>query len=445
MPYFLIMSNLRAFVFCCFLPLISCQKQKEKKPNIILVMADDMGHECITAYGNREYNTPAIDKMAREGITFQHCYSQPLCTPSRVKIMTGKYNYRNYVEFGYLDRNDKTFGNLLKDAGYNTCIAGKWQLNGISHKQKFSDWNDKKTPYKFGFDTYCLWQLTEGKRKGERFANPLIIRDEEKLQNTSGKYGPDIFADFIIDFIDKNKENPFFVYYPMVLVHDPFVPTPDSQEWSDTSLRYNNDTSYFADMMAYTDKIMGRIIDKIESEGLSENTLIIFTGDNGTHKSIFTKMQNGEVIQGGKGQMNDYGTRVPFMAKWKGTIPPGTTTDALINFSDIYPTFASLAGISISSDSTDGYSLNDILRGSTSSHPTEMFMHYAPRWGKFESGQFARNRAYKLYRNGEFYHVAEDPEELNNLQWQSEDDLIQDVYHTLNNVMQMHPKINEKK
>ena len=106
--------------------------QRNKKPNIVLIMADDMGYECLGSYGSAVYNTPNLDKLAAQGVRFTHCYAQPLCTPSRVQLMTGKYNFRNYEEFGYLNPKEKTFGNLLKEAGYRTCIAGKWQLNGIS-------------------------------------------------------------------------------------------------------------------------------------------------------------------------------------------------------------------------------------------------------------------------------------------------------------------------
>ena len=142
---------------------ISCNTNKpEEKPNIILIMADDMGYECLSTYGSTSYTTPILDSLASHGIRFSHCVSQPLCTPSRVKIMTGLYNYRNYDYFGHLNSNQYTFGNLMKEAGYSTCIAGKWQLNGLAYKGKLPEWNDNTRPNKFGFDEYCLWQLTKG-------------------------------------------------------------------------------------------------------------------------------------------------------------------------------------------------------------------------------------------------------------------------------------------
>jgi len=215
---------------------------QDKRPNIVLIMADDMGYECLSCNGSLSYQTPNLDRLAEQGIRFTHCISQPLSTPSRVKMMTGKYNYRNYEYFEYLNPNQKTFGNYLKEAGYSTCISGKWQLNGIS--QDLPGNQDAERARHFGFDEYCLWQLNYPRVKGERYANPLIVRNGETLKGLEQSYGPDIFSDFVCDFIDENSERPFFVYYPMVLVHDPFVPTPDSPEWADTSKRYDKDNRY---------------------------------------------------------------------------------------------------------------------------------------------------------------------------------------------------------
>ena len=119
------------------------------KPNIVLIMADDMGYECVGANGSTFYKTPNLDRLAAGGMRFEHAYSQPICTPSRVQIMTGRYNARNYVKFGLLHPDEITFGNVLKEAQYVTSIAGKWQLKG-----------GFEGPHRFGFDDYCLWQLT---------------------------------------------------------------------------------------------------------------------------------------------------------------------------------------------------------------------------------------------------------------------------------------------
>ncbi len=219
-------NRLRIFVLLIIAFCISSCEKKEQLPNIVLILADDMGYECLGCNGSTEYQTPNLDRLAAEGIRFEHCYSQPLCTPSRVKIMTGQYNFRNYEDFGYLNPNQKTFANLLKDAGYATCIAGKWQLNGLNRNNPGNQ--DVNRPFHFGFDEYCLWQLHHQKKDGERYADPLITQNGKDLPRKSDLYGPQIFADYICDFIDRKSDKPFFVYYPMVLVHDPFVPTPDS-------------------------------------------------------------------------------------------------------------------------------------------------------------------------------------------------------------------------
>ncbi len=243
----------KLFAFTCIMSMLvlSCSQVEEpSQPNIILIMADDMGYECLGIYGSTSYNTPVLDELAATGIKFNNCVSQPLCTPSRVKIMTGLHNYRNYNRFGYLDVGQYSIGNLMQDAGYTTCIAGKWQLNGLAYQDEVEDWNDSTKPNKLGFDEYSLWQLTKHRKFGERFADPLIEQNGALVERDKDAYGPDIFANFIMDFIERKKDSSFFVYYPMVLVHDPFVPTPDSEEWSDETTRGEKDTTYFKDMVA---------------------------------------------------------------------------------------------------------------------------------------------------------------------------------------------------
>ncbi len=205
----------------------SCKDQSEALPNIILIMADDMGYETTGFNGGLSYSTPVLDRLASEGIRFTNCYSQPLSTLSRVKMMTGKYNFRNYEHFGYLNPDEFTFGIMMKNAGYNTCIAGKWQLNGLNRNNPGNQ--DVSRPYNFGFYEYCLWQLHNTRAKGERYANPLITQNGEDLPRDKDAYGPDVFSNYINDFIDRNVNEKFFIYYPMVLPHDPFVPTPLSE------------------------------------------------------------------------------------------------------------------------------------------------------------------------------------------------------------------------
>lgn len=385
----------------------SCENKTEEKPNVVLIMADDMGFECLGTYGSTSYRTPILDSLAGNGIRFDNCVSQPLCTPSRVKIMTGLYNYRNYEYFGYLNSNQYTFGNMMKEAGYATCIAGKWQLNGLAYKKDILDWNDNNRPVNFGFEEYCLWQLTKSGNEGSRFANPLIEQNGKFLDVSEDDYGPDIFASYIIDFIERNKDKPFFVYYPMVLVHDPFVPTPDSDAWTDKTKRFKNDTTYFKDMVSYTDKIVGRISDKLEELDIDDKTLLIFTGDNGTHFTIYSNTSDG-IVRGAKGNTIEYGTHVPLIVYWPEKIRKGLVYDGLIEFSDFFPTFADITQIEVQSD---GISFLPLLNGKRHEPRETAFVHYDPRWGKRVNqyrNQFVRSSDYKLYQDGKLFELSND-------------------------------------
>ncbi|WP_117882788.1 sulfatase-like hydrolase/transferase [Aureibaculum luteum] len=396
-------------VIALSITLFSCSvtNNVKKKPNIILIMADDMGYESLSTYGNSEYNTPVLDKMASEGIRFDNCVSQPLCTPSRVKIMTGLYNYRNYDFFGHLASDQYTFGNLMQDAGYSTCIAGKWQLNGLNYKDKITDWNDNTKPNKFGFEEYCLWQLTKKGNEGGRYANPLIEQNGKILTTEEVNYGPDLFSNYILDFIERKKDKPFFIYYPMVLVHDPFVPTPDSEAWNDKDKRYKNDTTYFKDMVVYTDKIVGNIVDKLKELDIDDNTIVIFTGDNGNHPTIFTKTKN-TIIQGAKGNTIDAGTHVPLIISWPKEIKKGQVSKELIEFSDFFATFSDIVAKKVTAD---GKSFYPLLTGKEYNGRKTAFVHYDPKWGQNVNryrNQFVRTVDYKLYPDGKFFNLNND-------------------------------------
>lgn len=392
------------FVFVLLVGITSCVKT-DKRPNIVLIMADDMGYECIGANGSTEYNTPNIDRLSEDALRFEHCYSQPICTPSRVKIMTGKFNYRNYQDFGYLNPNQQTFGNLLQDAGYETLIAGKWQLNGLNRNNANNQ--DVNRPHHFGFDEYCLWQLNRPKKEGERFANPLITQNGKDLPRNIDMYGPQVFADYISDFIDRKTGEPFFVYYPMVLVHDPFVPTPDSPEWENPDRRYEKDTAYFADMMAYTDKIVGQLESSLKENGVWENTIFIFTGDNGTHPSIISSTNYAKVV-GGKGFTKNTGNHVPFVFSWPEKMKGKRVIESVISFADILPTLCEAAGVAKTKYKTDGKSILSLISGKKDKINDEVFIHYTPRWGNKEHNRWVMNDEYKLYQNGSFFNTAKD-------------------------------------
>ena len=372
------------------------------KPNVILIMADDLGYEALGINGADEYNTPVLDSLAMNGINFQNAYSQPLCTPTRVKIMTGKPNYLNYEYFTYLNPNQKTFGNLFQENGYKTALAGKWQLNGVQFD--LDNNQDLDRPYDFGFEEYCLWWLRE---RGDRFANPNIVQNGEKLKMGIDDYGPDIFTEFIVDFINKNKDDPFFIYYPMALVHDPFLPTPDSNDWTDLDKRNNgNKPIYFSDMLTYMDKIVGRISNTLDKNKL-DNTILIFIGDNGTDTKVIT-LNNGEEIRGAKGSTIKYASNVPMIVNWKSKIKQGFNSKAMIDLTDFYATFEDI--LNSGNSNSYGKSLLPIFKKEDYKERDVLITYYDPIWGSTNMGRgvYAQNKDFKLYKNGKFYNFSND-------------------------------------
>ncbi|MBB76455.1 MAG: arylsulfatase [Planctomycetaceae bacterium] len=371
----------------------------KNRPNIILIMADDMGYECLGANGSTFYHTPHLDRLAAAGMRFEHCYSQPICTPSRNQIMTGRYNARNYVRFGYLHPQEITFGNVLKQVGYRTCVVGKWQLQG-----------GVAGPGGFGFDEYCLWQLT---RRPTRYPNPGLEVNGKQIDYRHGEYGPDLVSDYLVDFIRRNRSRPFFAYYPMILPHWPFQPTPDSPDWDPAETRewprakWNR--RHFRDMVSYADKLVGKIDRTLKETGIRDDTLLLFTCDNGTYSGITSPFQ-GKQVRGGKGSTTNAGTHVPLLASWPNTIAPGTVSQDLIDFSDLLPTLAAAANGAVPRDRTiDGRSFLPQLKG-LPGNPREWTFCWYQRNGKRDGNvkRFARNRAYKLYRDGRMFHIPGD-------------------------------------
>ncbi|MDC0088224.1 sulfatase-like hydrolase/transferase [Akkermansiaceae bacterium] len=401
--------------------------KSKSKPNVVLIMTDDASWECFGPYGAEDYKTPHIDSLAKQGVKFEHCYSTPICTPSRVMIMTGKYNFRNYTHFGYLDPKEKTFGNMMQDAGYKTAIAGKWQLNGLYDPEVFPDHTDNTRINKAGFDEYALWQVTKLKESSdERFWSPTLEVNGELISSEQNRnlYGPDLMSDFLCDFIDRHQNEPFFVYYPTTLVHDPFVPTPDTigdrsrgQEANKAPKNSKEKKENFVAMVNYLDKIVGKIVKKLDDVGQLENTLIIFTSDNGTHKPI-TSNWNGRKIKGGKGDTKNMGTHVPLIAYWKGKSAVGSSCEDLVDFTDVYPTLAKVAGVELGDvDPKDGQSFLPQILGLETTPRTHVLCHYQPysKFGSKYADVFVRTDRFKLYADGRFYDIANDLDEAKDI------------------------------
>ena len=374
-----------------------------KKPlNVILIMADDSAADNYGCYGSTFFSTPRLDALARGGARFRHCYSAPVCTPSRVEIMTGREGVRNYVAFGTLDKDEITFGTMMKEAGYATAIAGKWQLHGGQRGSLAPE---------CGFDTYCLWNYPGTTRS--RYWKPSIVRDGALRETTEKDYGPDIFTDFLIEFIRDNKARPFFAYYPMVLVHSPFPRTPDSQPADQSS---GQSLARFRDMTLYADKCVGRLVDALEQHGLRQETVLLYTTDNGTHRKLNYPFGN-ERRQGEKAYSTDGACHAPLIVNCPGTVPAGIVSDDLVDFSDVMPTLADISGAKLPQVKLDGRSFWPQCQGKRGHPHPWIFQYYYPKFapaakahGRGVNGReivWTQNQHYKLYSDGTLYAVED--------------------------------------
>jgi arylsulfatase A-like enzyme len=388
----------------------SALAQSQPKTNVILIMADDFGYECLRANGGTSYKTPNLDRMAATGVRFTHAYAQPLCTPTRVQLMTGQHNFRNWRSFGTMDPNEKTFGHMMQRAGYRTCISGKWQFYSYEGKPSPRRATGMK-PEQSGFHEYLLWHDLFTEDKGSRFADPVINENGKKRTDTKGKYGEDVFTDFIIRFMERNKANPFFVYYPMVLTHAPFNPTPRSADWAKGD-RLKDDPKYFPDMVEYLDICMGRLLDAVEKLGIAERTLILFYGDNGTPPEITSRMGD-KVIPGGKGLTTEAGMRVPMLARWKGVTPAGRVCSDLIDSTDFLPSLVEATGAKwFDGLPLDGRSFIPQVRGQKGNPRQWAFAHFDPHPGckvNFTPTRLAWDHRWKLYLDNRLYDIQKDP------------------------------------
>ena len=407
------------------------------KPNVVLILIDDFGYECVTANGGESYKTPVMDRLAATGVRFEQVHVQPLCTPTRAALMTGIINKRNYTHFGHLDFSQKTFGNFFRDAGYATCITGKWQLKG-----------DYEGPGHFGFDEYALWQLN---RRPGRYKNPGLEINGKPFDYTKNEYGPDIVSDYALDFIQRNasagsaqgKARPFFLYYPMMLTHAPYDATPDSEDYIESKSakgkgKGKDNVGHFPDMVAYTDKLIGKLIAKLEELKLRDNTVVLILGDNGTGKGTPSRFAGRDVL-GGKGTSTMWGTHVPGIGNWPGHFASGKVCNDMIDVTDFMPTICEAAGVSVPAElKIDGRSFLPQLRGEQGSPREGRYTWYNPSGGPVAKFEFAHDQNFKLYADGKFYNVAKDDLEKSPLADSALDDTAKAAKAKLAALLQSH-------
>lgn len=376
-------------------------------PNVILILADDLGVETIEAFGGKSYHTPELTKMAGNGRIYPFMHATPLCTPSRNSLLTGKNSIQNYLGFGYLNPSEKTLGHYFKEMDYQTIIVGKWQLAEQGGMR----------PKRTGFNEHFLWNVDHA-RRGSRYWNPTIV-ENSKYHKFKDEFGPDLFLQKIKRAIHKHKAEPFFIYYPMVLPHTPFVLTP-LQTKSDSSLTKQEK---FSKMVEYMDYIVGQIRTELVNQKLDSTTVLIFMGDNGTDRNIVSRYK-GRDVHGGKALTLNSGIRVPLIIEWNGQIQAGTIDSTLLDISTLFEGIIQLStGIDIKSIAStrtinqidpfvefDIYSSWLNLDYEYRYNPNEWFFQYfQPLQNNTQLKAFVQNKEFKLYSDGRFYKMNADP------------------------------------
>ena len=420
--------SLTLLAFALFAHMVFASQATKQKPNILFIMLDDLGKEWISCYGAEDIETPNIDALAAGGMKFNNAYSMPQCTPSRATLLTGKYPWRNgYVNhwdvprwgIGYFDwkhKENTTFARLMKDLGYKTCAAGKWQINDFRI--------EPQAMKKHGFDDWAMWTGWESGNppSGERYQDPYI-NTPAGSKTYKGKFGPDIYTDHIIQFMKEHKKDPMCLYLPMTLPHTPFVVTPDEPKASSKLDRHKA-------MVRYIDKLIGKLVNALEELAIRDNTILIFTTDNGTVGSI-TGTLNGTKVQGGKSKEKESGICAPFIVNCPGLVPAGKETNALTDFSDLLPTFVELGGGKVPEDLVvDGQSIAPLILGKENDSKRKWIMALGFGKGKLDKegvrgredfmSRVIRDKRFKVWVSKKkeivrLHDLMEDPWEQTNL------------------------------
>ena len=374
------------------------------KPNILLIVGDDIGYEVLTINGGQSYSTPFLDKLARNGMRFTQAHSSPMCAPSRITLNTGKYNFRNYTEWGALTPDQKTIANMFSNNGYITGYAGKWQLDGGDASMRA-----------FGWQRYSAWLpflLEREYMEGSRYKSAKIYQDGGYLPDMASKdkYSDDIFTDYLIRFMDSCSKTgkPFFAYYSMILAHGPSSPTPDDPEYATWNFEGQaGDPRFYTSMVKYMDKKIGEILTFLANKRLLQNTVIMYVGDNGVPE-YNSSLYNGFVVPGGKGTTYETGTNVPLIVAWKGRIALNKVNNAMIDFTDFMPTLADVAGIprTTTYGILDGTSFYPALfAGDTTKLRKTIYNTFSlqPYLGDNPWRRWVQNDTYKLYDTNRNY------------------------------------------
>lgn len=418
-----------------------------RKPNILFILVDDLGKDWISCYGAEEVETPHVDALAQGGIRFENAYSMAQCTPSRVTFLTAQYPYRtgwvNHWDVprwgvGYFDwERYTTVAELLKNAGYATAAAGKWQINDFRIAPG--------AMREHGFDDWCMWTgfETGTPASAERYWDPYI-NTLEGSKTCKGAFGPDVYAESLIQFMRDHRDEPMFLYFAMTLTHGPLVATP-------TEPGAESPRDKHKAMVRYMDLLVGKLVKALDELALRENTIIVFTTDNG---SAFGGTRNGRKFDSGKAKKWEHGVCMPFVVNGPGRVPAGVATDALTDFTDLLPTFADLAGAKLPEDVVDGVSIAPVILGEMNDSKREwiLSMGHGPaildEKGVRGKDDFAerviRDKRYKVWVDtnreiSQLYDLQSDPYEERNLM-NSDEPILKEILKKFQRVLDAMPE-----
>ncbi len=376
------------------------------RPNLVLIFIDDMGYGDIGAFGSTQNRTPHLDAMAEGGMRLTSFYAQPVCTPSRAALMTGAYPIRNGLQTGFwhpvlmpadpqgIHPDEITVAEVLKGRGYATGIIGKWHLGD---QPEFLP-NNHGFDYHFGLpysnDMSPFMPLNPRNHPPlPLLRNGQVIREVPEDQS----FLTEAYTAESLAFIDRHHESPFFLYIPHSMVHVPL--------WAGEDFKGSSNNKVLGDCIEELDWSVGEIRDRLEQYGIANNTLVLFTSDNGPARG------SAGPLRGRKGTTFEGGLRVPAVAYWPGTIPPGTTYDDIATTMDILPTFAALAGAEAPMDRIDGHDISSVLRGDVGTpSPYDAFFYY-----RGYELRAVRSGEWKLHTDGTLYNLESDVAESKDL------------------------------
>jgi arylsulfatase A len=382
--------------------LAAADETPRRKPNIIFIMADDLGYGDLGCYGQQQIRTPHIDRIAKEGVRFSDCYSgATVCAPSRCTLMTGQHTGHCWVRGNKsrathdrvpLRPEDTTVAQLLKEAGYATGIVGKWGLGepgttGIPNRKGFDYW--------FGY-------LNQA--RAHEYYTDYLWRNEEKVNLPPGTYSHDLFTEEALDFIRREKDKPFFLYVAYTIPHAEIeVPSEDpyaDEPWSENARK-------FAAMITRMDGDVGRMMGLLRRLGIDDNTIVFFTSDNGPHSEgghDARTFKSSGPLRGIKRDLYEGGIRVPMIVRWPGKIAPGRTSGQPWAFWDFLPTAVAIAAAK-PPDGIDGISMLPAILGRKQKHDHEYLywefheggVKQALRFGNWKAVRNKQGKPIELY------------------------------------------------